>query len=445
VAQTLEWMLRPIPFMRRCRERYGPIFSVRLGPGRNVFMVADAHAAKEVLVGDPRILRAGDTNGVFRPVVGSSSLLLLDGDDHMRHRRIMLPAFAGGHIHKFAHQVEEITRRRIESWSVGERLSLRSEMEAISFESIMRVAFGDQKDGRQERLRELIPEMMDRCDSSFILLPWFRRELGGAAPYARLMRVVGEIDELLLEAINERRADPLAQLRDDALSLLVMAGYEDGSPLTDREIRDELLTLLMAGYETTTSALAWAFERLLHSPESLARLVGELAASEERYLDAVVKETLRIRPVVPVVARKLGAPTELLGYSIPAGSVLMVSIYLLHHDPEAYERPDEFSPERFLGGIPEGAAWIPFGGGVRRCIGAGFAQLEMKVVLRTILAAVSLRAAGGPEKPARRRFTFAPERGAGAYVEDLAPQRPRPEPARRRFRRRRPVRGLVRR
>ena len=414
-------MFRPIPLMDGCRRRYGPLFSMRMGPAA-VVMVADPRLAKEVMTGDPEVFRAGDTNGLFRPVVGSHSILLLDGEEHMRHRRIMLPGFGGGHGQRFADQVREITEARVSDWQPGQRLKLRDEMEAISFDSIMRVVFNDDSPDRHERLRELIPEMMDRCDSPFTLLPWFRKSLAGLSPYARLMKVVRQVDEALYDAIEERRADPLVQLRDDVLSLLLKAGHEDGSSLGDREIRDELLTLIMAGYETTTSGLAWSFERLMRSPEQMDRMLADLEAGDERYLNAVVQETLRARPVVPVVARRLRDPREVGGHVLPAGTILMVSIYLVHNDPETYPEPERFRPERFLGGVPEDAAWIPFGGGVRRCLGASFAQLEMKVVLREVLTRVRLRAASSaPEAQARKRFTFAPGGASAAVVEELIP------------------------
>jgi cytochrome P450 len=410
-------MYRPIPFIERCRRRYGSIFTLRLGPNRNVVVVADPDAARVVVAGDPAIYRAGDANGILRPVVGSHSLLVLDGEEHLRHRRILLPAVGSEHGRDFAGRIAEIARQRVARWRPGERLKLQAEMEAISFEVIMRVVFGGEDRERGGRFRELIPEMMERCSSPFTLLPYFRRELGGITPYARLRRVLDELDELFFAAIADRRREG-GDGGVDALSLLVAATDEDGGPLPDREIRDELLTMIMAGYETTTSALAWAIERLLRSPAALERLLEELGKGGDTYLDAVVKESLRIRPVVPVVARKIRTDVELGDYPIPAGSVLMVSIYLLHHDPLLYEDPEEFRPERFLEGEHEGGVWIPFGGGVRRCLGANFAQLEMKVVLETVPRTVGLRAPDPePEAVARRRFTFAPAGGARAIVE----------------------------
>lgn len=436
--QTSQWMFKPIELMERCRRRYGPIFSMRLGPAQGVTVVAEPRLAKQVLAGDPNVLRAGDSNGIFRPVVGSNSILLLDGDAHMRQRRILLPGFGASHADEFVDHVREIADKRLANWRTGQKLKLHDEMEAISFASIMRVVFGEHSDDSHAELRRLIPEMMDRCDSPFTLLPWFRREMAGGSPYARLMRVIDKIDAVLFETIAERRMDPMTQFRDDSLSLLLRAEHEDGTPLGDREVRDEVLTMIMAGYETTTSGCAWALERLLRSPEQLERLVAEIEdGKDDAYLDAVVKETLRARPVVPVVARHVSEAIELDGYLIPAGSTLMISIYLVHNDPETYPEPERFRPERFLDGTPEGAAWIPFGGGIRRCLGARFAELEMKVVLTQVLASARLRPVGrSNEGVTRKRFTFAPESGAAAVVEALVP--PQSALGTRRFRRRAP-------
>jgi cytochrome P450 len=415
MAQTLSWMYRPIPFIERCRRRYGPIFTLGLGPQKNAIVIADPGLAKAVMTGNPDVFRAGDANGIVRPVVGPSSLLVLDGDQHSRHRRIMLPAFGARHGSAFAEQVREIAAARIAGWSAGQTLRLQDEMEAISFEAILTVVFGDQ-DERRERFRELVPDMMRRCASPFTLLPYFRKELGGITPYARLRRVLDELDELFYAEIADRRAQG-PQPDGGVLSLLVSATDEEGDPLPDEQVRDELLTLIMAGYETTTSALAWSFERLLRTPAVLDRLLRE---RDVAYLDAVVKESLRIRPVVPVVARKIREPVQLGHHVAPEGSVLMVSVYLLHSDPELYPDPEEFRPERFLGDEPDGSVWVPFGGGTRRCLGARFAEVEMKVVLRTVFERVRLSAPDAKSEPvARRRFTFAPGRGSRAVVDEV--------------------------
>jgi cytochrome P450 family 135 len=422
-AQMLKWMFRPIPFMERCRDRYGPIFKIRIGAASAV-VVADPEGAKQVLAGHPEVFYSGAANQLFRPVVGASSLLLLDGADHMRHRKILLPSFRGNHIQQYTDLIESVTQRRALDWPTGEKFALSPEMEAITFETIAKVIFGAEGDPREERLGELIPDMMDRSDSPFTLLPKMRRDVAGLSPFARLMKVVDEIDDLLYDAIAERAADPLLEERDDVLSALLLATHEDGTALSEQEIRDELLTLMMAGYETTTSALTWSFERLVRSPTVMARLLDEIDRGEVEYLDAVVQEVLRQRPVVPIVARKIRAPVEIHGYTMPKGTVLMACVYLVHNDAESYPDPEEFVPERFLGQrAPHPAAWIPFGGGVRRCLGAAFAQLEMRVVLRTVLSEFSLRAADDePEPTIRRRFTFCPKYDGVVVAEPRAPR-----------------------
>jgi cytochrome P450 family 135 len=413
-----------------------------LGPAPNVFVIADPHAAKQVLTADPEYFRAGDTNGIFRDVVGNHSILVMDGPEHLHHRRILLPV-VGRHAHRYRELITEIARARVATWEPGSELRLLGEMEAISFEVMMRIAVGtDGTSEREGQLRTLIPQMMDKCESPFTLIPWFRHNLGGVSPYARLMRFIDGIDEILFELISERRADPLLGIREDALSLLLSATYEDGSPLEDQVIRDELLTMLMAGYETTTAGLTWAFERLLRAPDKLQRLVHELEQGDETYLMAVVKEALRRRPVIPIAARKALDPIDLMGYSLPAGSVLMVAIYLIHGDPELYPDPKEFKPERFLDAGPkgsEGGAWIPFGGGIRRCLGASLAQYELAMVIRTVLEEADLSPVGKAAEPvARRRFTFSPGREGRVRVESVSPDVTSPAGSRR-FRPPKPV------
>jgi cytochrome P450 len=442
-VQTLQWMFRPIEFMERCRERYGPIFTLHLGPAANVFVIAEPHAAKQVLTADPEYFRAGDTNGIFRDVVGNHSILVMDGPEHLHHRRILLPV-VGRHAHRYRELIAEVARARVATWEPGSEVRLLGEMEAISFEVMMRIAMGtDGTSEREGQLRTLIPQMMDKCESPFTLIPWFRHSMGGITPYARLMRFIDGIDEILYEAIKERREDPLVSVREDALSLLLRATYEDGSPLEDEVIRDELLTMLMAGYETTTAGLTWAFERLLRAPDKLDRLVKELEAGDENYLMAVVKETLRRRPVIPIAARKALAPIDLMGYSLPIGSVLMVAIYLIHGDPEIYPEPKEFKPERFLEADPkgmEGGSWIPFGGGIRRCLGAALAQYELAVVIRTVLEESELSVTKDAAEPvARRRFTFSPGREGRVRVNAVSPDVTSPAGSRR-FRPPKPVR-----
>jgi cytochrome P450 len=262
----------------------------------------------------------------------------------------------------------------------------------------------------KDRLRALVVDLLERCQSYSTMLPQLRRSLAGRSPWARLMRCVEQVDEVLYAEIARRRAG--AHSGDDVLSMLLEARDEEGNALSDRELRDELLTLLVAGHETTASALAFAFERLLRHPDTLARLTEELSWGEEHYLDAVIKETLRLRPVLPIVARKLTADFEIAGWELPRKTEVMPNVWLVHRDPDVYPDPEAFWPERFLNTGPDTYSWIPFGGGVRRCLGASFAQFEMRVVLKTVLSRAVLAARPEAERVVRRSFTFAPERGA---------------------------------
>ena len=432
LRQQLAWFRRPVRFMEEGRRRYGPVFAARFGPAQRAVFVADPEAVREIVRGDAAELRMGDANGLFRPVVGSSSILVLDGDEHLRHRRLMLPAFRRNHVEHFEEVIVEAVERRASRWPVAGRFALQPEMEAIAFATIVRMALGAEDGERVDRLRELFGRMMDLCESPFTLLPEFRREAGGLSPYGRLMRVLAELDEIVYAEIGERRRLRQEDRGEDLLSLLVAARGADGTPMTDREIRDELVTMLMAGQETTTSALAWAFERLARHPRVAERLAEEIESGDETYLDAVIKEVLRQRPPIPVMVRKLRADQRVGGYHCPSGWVLMPSIYLVHREPSVYPDPDEFRPERFLDDPPPGHAWIPFGGGSRRCLGANLAEFELRVVLRTVVPRLRLEPTNAPPEPIRRqRFAFSPRHGAAVAfangwrgAEESAPRPP---------------------
>jgi cytochrome P450 len=435
LRQSLAWFNRPVRFMERGRERYGPIFAARFGPEQRAVFVSDPDAIREIVRGDPAVLRMGDANGLFRPVVGSSSILVLDGDEHRRHRRLMMPAFRRNHVAEFERVIAGAVERRAAEWPLAGRFPVQPEMEGIAFETIAEMALGSSQGPRVERLRRLFGRMMDLCESPFTLLPYFRRELGGLSPYGRLKRALAELDELVFAEIDERRRRGDSEERDDLLSLLVRAHGADGTPMTDREIRDELVTMLMAGQETTTSALSWSFERLARHPDVADRLVAEIERGDDTYLDAVVKEVLRQRPPIPVMVRKLRAPVEVGGYDCPAGWVLMPSIYLVHREPSVYPDPERFHPERFLTDPPPAHAWIPFGGGDRRCLGANLAEFEMRVVLRTVLPMLKLATSEAADEPIRRqRFAFSPRHGASvAFASRREPVVPRQAPLPARF------------
>jgi cytochrome P450 family 135 len=427
-VQMAEWVLRPIPFIERCRDRYGDFFTVQfvIGP---VVWISDPSVIKSVFTGDSDVLRAGEANAApLEPIMGRNSVLLLDEPEHMRQRKLMLPSFHGERIQRYGELIADITNRDIDEWPVGEPFPLRLRTQAITLEIIMRAVFGINEAERLAQLRDRLSPMLDMGTNQLamvgIAFPLMRRTVGKRV-WERFMRLRGEADELIYDEIRRRRDDAATPERDDVLSILLQARDEDGRPMTDEELRDELMTLLVAGHETTATSIAWAFDLLLHDPEKLARLKDDLAAGGTDYLDAVIKETLRIRPVVPGVVRKLTRPFELRGYELPVGTRVAPNIYLTHRNPAVFPEPERFLPERFLDGGADTYSWIPFGGGTRRCLGASFAMYEMKVVIPEILRRVEIEAAGPAEHIRRRAITFAPHADARVLVKER-----RPAPAR---------------
>jgi cytochrome P450 len=368
----------------------------------------------------PAEYNVGEPRQMMEPVTGPSSLLLLDGDRHMRMRKLMLPPFHGEAIAHYAELIEQISNREIDSWRPGDTIRTRTVAQTITMEVIIRAVFGITDTDRVAMLKRLLPRLSSI--NPILAFELVRKDLGPRSPWGRFIRDRGRVDEMLYEEIENRRHDPDAASCDDILSLLLSARDEDGNPLTNRELRDELITILLAGHETTATSIGWAFERLLRTPSALERLIAEVKARESGdYLDAVIKEVLRVRPVVTEVFRAPTEPTELGGYLFEPGTQLAASILLVQYDPELYPPdPDAFRPERFLEGAPEPYTWVPFGGGVRRCIGAAFAQLEMKIVISSILARVQLRAPRAiGEKPRFRGVTVLPSRGGEAIVERI--------------------------
>ena len=307
----LQWVRRPAQFLVRNRERHGPIFAARLGPQQNVVFLSDLEAISAAIASDGRDVRMGEANRFFRHVLGSSSILALDGDEHLRHRRLMAPGFRRSHVAKWSRQIEVAAETRLEALPRGVPVRLQPEFEGVAFDAAMAVVFGIQPGARSARIRELFPQVMDQTERPIHLLPWFRRELGGFSPWGRLMRLVEELDELLRAEIRDRRRDPTVERREDLLSLLCHAEQADGTPMTETELRDEMLTLLIAGQETTSAAMAWTFERLARTPRVADRLARAVADGDGgEYLDAVVRESLRLRPPVPVLARKAKVPAQ---------------------------------------------------------------------------------------------------------------------------------------
>ena len=418
----------PYGWMLRRWRRYGDVFSSRFPIFGRVVYVADPALVKEVFAGDATTFHAGEANHLaLGDALGEHSLLTLDEDRHMSQRKLLLPPFHGQSVRRYVEVMAEATEREVATWPVGKEIELRPRMQAITLEVILRAVFGVRDDERMDLFRERIPPLGETT-SVLNWLPFMDRDLGGITPAAKFRRALAAVDELIYAEIADRRAaaDPDVEERDDVLSLLLRARHEDGAPMTDTELRDELMTLLTAGHETTATGLAWAFERLLRTPPVLERLTRSL--DDDDYLDAVVKETLRVRPVIVDVARRLTRDTEVAGWSLPAGTLVLPAIAVLHKRPDLYDHPDEFRPERWLEGAPESYAWIPFGGGVRRCIGASFAQVEMKTVLREVLRRVRLRApTQRAERGVIRHVTVVPGRGARALVEQRLPVEPAAE------------------
>jgi cytochrome P450 family 135 len=409
VVQTLRWLLRPISFLESCRRRFGDAFSVSfLGFQTPMVMLSDPEAIRALYTVPGHTLPPGRTVAL-QPIMGSRSLLLLEGREHLARRKLMLPPFHGERMRAYEAIVREAVAREVEGWPEGEAFALHPRMQAVTLEVILRAVFGVTDPTRRTRLADGLGRLLAGTASSALQFSvLLSRRFGGPDPLARLEALRHEIDALLGTEIAERRADP----REDILSLLVSARFEDGEPMADAEIRDQLMTLLLAGHETTATGLAWTFDLLLRHPPVLARLTAAIAAGEEPYVRAVVSEALRLRPVVPLAGRRLSQELRLNGHVLAAGTDVTPAIWLTHTRADRYPEPYAFRPERFLDDAPATYAWIPFGGGVRRCLGAAFAEMEMRVALAAILERRTLRpASASAERVARRNVTFSPRGG----------------------------------
>lgn len=418
--QSLGWWSRPIPFIERCRARYGKTFTIRLVAQEPFVMVSDPDDLKAVFTADPDVLHPGEGARILEPIVGPTSILLLDGDRHMSQRKLVLPAFHGGRMEALRDVVTEVAEREIDGWPRDRSQPLHPHLQQLTLKAIMRAVFGLGEGGRLERLSGLLTEMLDFGTSPLSLLPPLQRDWVPFGTWRAFAAAREEADREIYELIAERRAAGDAEDGDDVLSTLLLARHEDGEPMRDDEIRDELLTLLVAGHETTATELAWAFERLIRTPDVLRSLVAEIDAGRDEYVRATINETLRRRPVLLIAQpRRVVETFELGGYTYGPGVHLAPNAYLVQHDPEIHPDPYAFRPERFLEKKPGTYTWIPFGGGRRRCIGASFAQLEMEIVLKVLLSRVELRAAGGSvEFAMRRAITVSPSAGATAELRD---------------------------
>ncbi len=429
VWQSLAWQTRPIPYLERCRARYGKTFTLDLVGIDPFVMFSRPEDLKEIFTAPADVLHSGEGSSILLPVVGPNSILLLDEDRHMTQRKLLLPAFHGKKMEALHGIVAEVAEAEVETWTRGEGVPLHPYMQTLTLEVILRAVFGLDRGERLERLRALVTEMTKFAMSPVSLLP-FAQRLERVIPSVAAFNVVREeADEQIQGLIDERRAD--AADRDDVLSMLLQARHEDDSPMSDTEIRDELMTLLVAGHETTATELSWAFERLVRNEDVLARLTADVDAGGDEYVTATIRETLRRRPVLSIAGPRLvKREVEIGGRTFQPGCHLCPNVYLVHHDADVYPDPYAFRPERFLDEEPGTYTWIPFGGGRRRCVGASFALLEMDIVLRAILSRMEVRAGGaGLEAHRRRMITVVPSEGAQAVLTDRADREEAGEPA----------------
>ena len=416
LVQGLQYALRPARFFATCGDRYGETFTMRLPVAPStVVMFTNPEAIREIFAGDEDDLRGGESSTALRPLLGASSILALDGAHHERQRRLMMPPFHGERMLAYGDTMRAIADRAIERWPIGQPFPIHREMQAITLEVIMRTVFGAEG-ARLDTLRTLLQRFARIATNLLWLWPPLQVDLGPLSPWGRLVRTRRELDAFLFAEFVRRRAEGVAG-RDDVLSLLLAARDEKGEPMSDAELRDQMMTLLFAGHETTATSLAFAFHNVLRHPAVLDRLRAELAQGKPEYVEATAKETLRLNPIVSEVGRVLARPMRIGGWDLPAGVAATPCIYLTHRRPDLWPEPERFDPERFIGRRPSPYEYFPFGGGVRRCLGMAFALFEMKVVLGEVLSRVELRLAPGYRmQPVRRSITLAPSQGMPVVV-----------------------------
>ncbi|MFL5831140.1 MAG: cytochrome P450 [Solirubrobacteraceae bacterium] len=427
VLQTAGFIFAGPRFLEACRRRYGDAVTFSTLFDSRFVILFEPKLVKEVFQGSNEQLHAGEANALFGPILGQRSVLLLDGAEHLRHRRLMLPPFHGRRMQAYAETMLQATDMEIDSWPVGEPFALMRSMQTLTLRVIMQAVFGYEPGPAEEELRRRLQEMIQPVarPRGLMLIAAFGRLGNRSESVQRFERSKRAVDEILYAEIARRRQDPDLAERDDVFSALLLAEDENGERLSDGEVRDELVTLLLAGHETTAIGLSWTFDLLLHNTAVLDRCDPDDGA----YLDAVVKEALRLRPVIPAVGRVVkGEPFRLNGYTIPPGVEINPSIRMIHRRADLYPAPHEFRPERFLGeDVPDTYTWVPFGGGTRRCLGASFALVEMRIVLQRVLQRARLRAADPElEKVQFRGITLAPRNQVQVVLQ--TPPRSAPQP-----------------
>lgn len=424
--QLVRWLFDPITFLEDCTDRFGSIFSVKLLGGNFMTIISDPAGVADLFALNPTTFESGALGKLLEPLVGLDSLLLLDGPEHRRHRKLLLPPFHGERMTAYGQLICDLTRQQTAAWQTGSVIPARQVTQAITLKTILKAVFGLVEGDRYAQIQVLTARILDSLgsplSSSLLFLPALQQDWGAWSPWGYFLRQRAMLDALLYAEITERRAESDANLaeRTDILSLLLAARDEAGAPMTDREIRDELMTMLLAGHETTATALAWALWWLSCNPEMADRVRAEVAALGEQpepmaiarlpYLNAVCQETLRLYPVVLTgTPRRLLEPATIGDRAYPAGTILLAGIYPIHHREDLYPNSDQFRPDRFLERSFANSEFLAFGGGTRSCIGMAFAQFEMKLALATVLMDWSFTYAGGPPpRPSRRGVTMGP-------------------------------------
>ncbi len=424
--ETFNFVRNPFKFMDDCARRYGDWFTVRV-PGVSPFVfTSDPAAIREVFLGDPEQLHAGKANRPLGAFMGEKSVLFLDGAAHLHERRLLLPAFQGERMRAYGAMMREIVREAIARFPIGEAFPLHPRMRAITFDVIMRAVFGLDDSTDAARLKEAIRKFFAVSTGRFgalLQLPAMQIDLGPWSPWGRIVRLNREVEALLFAEFTRRREENRSG-REDILSMLLLARDENDAPMSDRVLRDEMMTLILAGHETTAASLAWAVNRLVSNPEVMETAKSEVAKASPdadpnslKYLDAVINETMRLDTVVPNVGREVQVPMKIAGRDVPKGVVLAPCIYLTHRRADLWPEPEKFNPSRFLEMRPNPYTFFPFGGGTRRCIGAAFATYQMKVVLSELLRSVDLAPASGyTARPIRSSIALAPSEGMPVRV-----------------------------
>ncbi len=438
----IQWIFRPLQVLEARTKKYGDPFVVSKNTSPQVVYFSHPKAVEQIMTADPELFEIGSGNDLLIPLVGVNSLLLLDGMKHQRQRKLLMPPFHGDRLRTYGQQICDITNHVISGWKVGESVTIRASTQEIALRVILSTVFGLYEGERYDQLRKLLTSMLDSVaspvSSTLLFFRSLQKDWGAWSPWGRFLRLKQQIDSLLMAEIQARRQqmqDLASPARDDILSLLLQARDEAGQPMTDQELRDELITLLFAGHETTASALAWAFYWVDRLPEVREKLHKELdtldadadpsAIARLPYLSAVCNETLRIFPIaLNPLPRILTAPMEIMGYQFDKGTILLASTYLTHQREDIYPEPKRFKPLRFLERQFSPYEYYPFGGSNRRCIGAAFALLEMKLVLFTILSRYELKLVGDRQiKPTRRGVTVAPPANMRMMVTQRQPQK----------------------